>query len=59
MVPVAGVGQYHLRRLVDARAGELGARGGDHRFQVAEVARGDLDLRGDDDLISVVTAWAL
>jgi hypothetical protein len=32
---------------LDARARELGARGGDHRLEVSEVGRVDVDLGGD------------
>ena len=59
LVPVAGVGDHHLRPLGDAGAVELCAGGVDHRLQVPEVRRVDRHLGGDDDLIAVVTAWAL
>ena len=50
VVPVAGVGENHLGRLLDARSRELVAGRGDHRFELAEVGRGDVHLGGDDDL---------
>jgi hypothetical protein len=58
-LPVAGVGQQHLRRLVDAGGGELALGGGEHRLEVAEVGADGLDLGGQNDLMLLVTAWAL
>jgi len=50
-MPVAGVGEHDLRRLLDPCLRELAAGRGDHRPELAEVRRGDVDLGGDDDLI--------
>ena len=52
-VPVAGVGQQHLGRLVDAGRGELALGGVEHRLEVSEVAADGLDLGGQDDLVLV------
>ena len=51
LVPVAGVGEHDLGRLLDAGPRELAAGRGDHRLELAEVGRGDVHLGGDDDLI--------
>ena len=39
VMPVAGVGEHHPGRPLDAGSRELAARRGDHRFELAEVRR--------------------
>jgi hypothetical protein len=51
LVPVAGVGEHDLGRLLDAGSAQLVARGADHRFELPEVRRGDADVGRDHDLV--------
>jgi hypothetical protein len=52
-VPVAGVGEHHLERVIDAGGRELALGGIEHRLQVPEVGTDGLDLGGQDDLVLV------
>ena len=52
-VPVAGVGQQHPGRLVDAGRVQFVLGGVEHRFQVPEVGADGRDLGGQDDLVLV------
>jgi hypothetical protein len=52
-VPVAGVGQQHLGRVIDAGGSELALRGIEHRLKVPEVGADGLDLGGQHDLVLV------
>jgi hypothetical protein len=52
-VPVAGVGQQHLGRVVDAGRGELALGGVEHRLQVPEIGADGLDLGSQHDLVFV------
>jgi len=53
VVPMAGVGDDHGRRLGDAGAGQLALGRADHRFKVAEIRRVGVELGGEDDLALV------
>jgi hypothetical protein len=48
---VAGVGEHHVGQAGGAGQRELVAGGRDHRAQVPQVGRIDVDLGRDDDLI--------
>ena len=52
-VPVASVGQQHLRRLGDAGGRQLALGGVEHRLEVSEVSADRLDLGGQNDLVFV------
>jgi hypothetical protein len=51
LVPVAGVGEQHRRRVGDAGRLEFALGGVDHQLEVPEVRCRDHDLGGQDDLV--------
>ena len=53
LMPVAGVGEQHLRDLGDAGGVQFALSGVEHRFQVPEVRRDGHHLGGDHDLVLV------
>jgi len=50
LMPVAGVGEHDVGRLLDTGQGKLVAGGADHRLEVPEVGRVDGDVGGDGRL---------
>jgi len=56
---IAGVGEHHLGRLREPHPRELVTGRRDHRPEVTEVGRVDVDLGGNHDLVPFVTTWAL
>ena len=52
-VPVTGVREQHLGRVVDAGGVQLALGGVEHRLEMTEVRADGLDLRGQDDLLLV------